>query len=139
MEGRAIRVRIRVFQTDCEVIDFVHHAGVRRPIRCQRAGWQSRSPEARNGYVRIVYFQIDEVPILGLLVMVAAIVAVSIFVRPGGLTGKIVRSEIVRICFKHCVDFVFHRWFEIILGDERDCLVSTSTMTSHRSRRRARR
>ena len=36
-----LKVRIRVFQLDCELIDFVHHAGVRRPIRCQRAGWQS--------------------------------------------------------------------------------------------------
>jgi hypothetical protein len=80
-----LKVRILVFQLDCELIDFIHDAGLGRPIRCQRAGWQSRSPEARNGYVRIVYFQIDEVPILGLLVMVAAIVAVSIFVRPGRL------------------------------------------------------
>jgi hypothetical protein len=34
-----LKVRIGVFQLDCELIDFVHHAGVRRSIRCQRAGW----------------------------------------------------------------------------------------------------
>ena len=51
-------------------------------------------PKHATANVRIVYFQIDEVPILSLLVMIAVIIAVSIFVCPGGLTGKIVQCEI---------------------------------------------
>src|SRR4029077_5274083 len=84
--------------------------------------------------VGIVYFQVDEVPVLSLRVVVAAIVAVAVFVCPGGFTGEIVRRETVRVRIEHCGDLGLDRGVEKVFGDQRDRLMSVVAPCKNPSR-----
>ena len=118
-EQPLLEVGLRIFQLDQELVDLVDNARLRRAVRRQSARWQRRSPEARRFHIGIIDFQVDEMPVLRLLVVVAPVVAVSILVCPGRLAREVVRSEIVRVRIEHGRNLGLDRRLQILFCDKR--------------------
>jgi hypothetical protein len=118
-EQPLLKVGFRVLQLGKELIDLVYNARLRRAVRRQRPRCQRYSSKASRFDVGVIDFEIDEVPVLRLFVVVPAIVAVTILVCPGRFARQVVRRETVRVGIEHCTDLCPDRRVKIPLGYKR--------------------